>query len=165
VVDAVFVSLVVLLLLLAAAVWWRDGVAAMTQGLRGGAQLLARFAPVLLVSFLAAGLVEVLVPREWMVRTLGPGSGWKGILVGAGAGMITPAGPFVSMPLAAVFLRSGAAPACVVAFVTGWSLLSVHRLLAWEIPILQPRFALLRFGVCLALPVLAGLLTRLATRA
>ena len=68
------------------------------------------------------------------------------------------------MPLAAVLIRSGAAPASVITFLTAWSLLSVHRLVAWEVPILGARYALLRFSVSLALPLLAGLLTRAMSR-
>jgi uncharacterized membrane protein YraQ (UPF0718 family) len=162
--NGVFWTLVVLVAVLAGLAAWRGGGELVGAGLRGGIALLLRFAPVLVVSFLAAGLVEAVIPREWVGRALGAESGLLGILLGTGAGMVTPAGPFVSMPIAAVFLRSGAAPAAVVSFLTGWSLLSFHRLVAWEIPILEPRFAFLRFGVSLALPVLAGLATRLVTR-
>ena len=42
---------------------------------------------------------------------------------------------------------------------------SVHRLVAWEVPILGWRVAALRYGVSLLLPVLAGLLTRALVRA
>ncbi|MBW2242285.1 MAG: hypothetical protein JRH01_09880 [Deltaproteobacteria bacterium] len=52
----------------------------------------------------------------------------------------------------------------MVAFLTAWSLLAVHRLVAWEVPILGARFAIVRYGVSLALPVLAGLITRLLAR-
>ena len=72
-------------------------------------------------------------------------------------GALTPSGPFVSLPLAAALLRSGAAVGPVVAFVTGWALLAVHRFIAWEVPILGVRLALLRYGLSLALPILAGL--------
>ena len=78
--------------------------------------------------------------------------------------MATPAGPFVSMPIAAVMLRSGAALGPVVAFVTGWSLLALHRLVAFEVPILGLRFALFRWSLCLVLPVLAGLAARALSR-
>ena len=44
----------------------------------------------------------------------------------------------------------------------------MHRLLAWELPILGWRFGLLRWGLSLALPILAGLaanaLLRVASR-
>jgi uncharacterized membrane protein YraQ (UPF0718 family) len=164
VIDGALLFLLALLGVLGALAWWLGGSGQLLEGLRGGGALLLRFAPVLLVSFLAAGLIEVLIPREWVSRALGAESGWVGILIGTGAGMITPAGPFVSMPIAAVFLRSGAAPGAVVAFLTAWSLLSLHRFVAWEIPILEPRFAILRYGVSLGLPILAGFATRLLTR-
>lgn len=164
-VDSAFYVMLGALALLAVVAWWRGGPALVTEGLRGGGSLLVRFSLVLVVSFLAAGLVEVVVPREWVARALGHDSGFVGILLGTAAGVVTPAGPFVSMPLAAVFIRSGAAPGPVVAFLTGWALLALHRLIAWEIPILGPRFALFRFLVSLALPVLAGLLARWASRA
>ena len=61
----------------------------------------------------------------------------------------------------AVMIRAGAAVGPVVAFLTGWSVLALHRTVAWEIPILGIRFALLRWGVSLLLPVLAGALASL----
>jgi uncharacterized membrane protein YraQ (UPF0718 family) len=84
----------------------------------------------------------------------------RGILLASGLGMVTPAGPFVAMPIAAVMLRSGAGVAPVIAFLTAWALLALHRLVAWEIPILGWRLAALRYGVSLAIPVLAGLAAR-----
>jgi uncharacterized membrane protein YraQ (UPF0718 family) len=60
------------------------------------------------------------------------------------------------MPIALVMIRAGAAVGPVVAFLTGWSLLSLHRLVAWEIPILGWKFAVLRYVASLALPLIAG---------
>ena len=152
-----FSALLVGLALLARA---RGGNAMVTEGFREGATLLVRFGPVIVISFLAAGFAEALVPREWVREWLGAEAGVRGIVVGAGAGILTPAGPFVSMPIAAVMIRSGAGSGAVVAFLAAWSLIALHRLLAWEIPILGWRFALLRYGVCLLLPIAAGLIAR-----
>jgi len=160
VLDPAFWILLAALVGLMALAWLRGGEALVWQGLGGGTRLLLRYALVLVVSFLAAGLAEVLVPNEWVRRSLGEDSGLRGIAIAAGAGVITPAGPFVSMPITAVLLRSGAGVGPAVAYLTGWSLLAVHRLVAWEIPILGVRFALLRYGVSLVVPVLAGLLAR-----
>ncbi len=142
----------------------RGGLPLLREGLGEGGLLLWRFGRLIAVSFLAAGLAQVLVPREWVEGALGREAGVRGILIASAAGIVTPAGPFVSMPIAAVLLRSGASPAAVVAFLSAWSLLALHRLVAWEIPILGARFALLRYVVSLALPVLAGLLTRMLLR-
>ncbi len=153
-----------LLVALAALAYWRGGTELLEKGFGDGWSLLVRFTPIIIISFLAAGFAEVLVPREWVRETLSESSGIKGILIATAAGIITPAGPFISMPIAAVMVRSGAGAGPVVAFLAGWSLLAVHRLVAWEIPILGWRFAALRYGVCLVLPVLAGLFARAVTR-
>lgn len=162
--DGQFLFLLGVLLLLGLLAFWRGGAPLLGEGLGNGAKLLLRFSLVIAVSFLAAGLAEVLVPREWVQDALGADSGLRGILIATAAGIVTPAGPFVSMPIAATLIRSGAAAGPVVAFLTGWSLLALHRFVAWEVPILGMRFALLRYGVSLLLPIGAGLIARAITR-
>jgi uncharacterized membrane protein YraQ (UPF0718 family) len=162
--DGQLAFMLAVLLGLAVLVWLRGGEELVRQGLSGGGGLLLRYAAVITVSFLAAGLVQVLVPTGWVEGALGDDSGLRGIVIATLAGMATPSGPFVSMPVAAVMIRSGASTACVVAFVSAWSLLAVHRLVAWEVPILGLRFAALRYGVSLVLPVLAGLVARALLR-
>jgi uncharacterized membrane protein YraQ (UPF0718 family) len=150
--------------LLSAVAWGRGGAPLIEEAWGGGVRLFVRFGLVIFLSFLVAGLVEVLLPREWMSMLLGEEAGWRGLLLASAAGIATPAGPFVSMPVAAAMLRSGAAPAAVVSFLAAWSLLAVHRLFAWEIPILGASFALTRWAFCLVLPLAAGALTRLLFR-
>jgi uncharacterized membrane protein YraQ (UPF0718 family) len=164
VIDGTFVLLAAILVLLALLSYRAGGADEVTTGLRSGMDLLLRFAPILIVSFLAAGFAERLIPTEWVRSELGAESGLRGIVLASAAGVVTPAGPFVSMPIAAVMIRSGAGSGPVVAFLAAWSLLAVHRLLAWEVPILGWHFALLRYAVCLVLPVLAGLAARAFTR-
>jgi uncharacterized membrane protein YraQ (UPF0718 family) len=159
-IDGTLLAMLGLLALLAVAAYLRGGGELLRQGLGSGGGLLARYALLIGVSFLAAGLAQALMPPDWVGQALGRGSGLRGIVIGAAAGVITPAGPFISMPLAAVMLRSGAGAGPVVAFVTGWALLALHRFVAWEVPILGWRFACLRYSVCLALPIVAGLIAR-----
>ncbi len=158
--DAQLLFMLGLLGVLGGIAFFQGGGAQVQDGLGQGGNLLLRFGLLIAISFLAAGLAQTLVPREWVEGALGAESGMRGIFLATLAGSLTPAGPFVSMPLAAVLIRSGAAPASVVTFLTAWSLLSIHRLVAWEVPILGIRYALLRFGVSLVLPILAGLLAR-----
>jgi uncharacterized membrane protein YraQ (UPF0718 family) len=162
--DAQLAFMVALLGMLAAVAFWRGGAELLQTGLGGGADLLLRFGLLIVVSFLAAGVAQALIPSGWIEGALGEESGIAGIGIGTLMGALTPAGPFVAMPLAAVMLRAGASGPAVVAFLTGWALLAVHRLVAWEIPILGIRFALVRWAVCLALPIAAGLLARVAGR-
>lgn len=159
-VDGTFWFMLGVLGVLSLLAYGRGGTEFLSDGLRSGVELLLRFGLVIAVSFLAAGLAEKLVPHEWVRATLGEDSGLPGILIATGAGLVTPAGPFVSMPIAAAMLRSGAGAAVVVAYLTSWSLLALHRFVAWEVPILGLRFALMRYAVCIALPILAGLLVR-----
>lgn len=143
----------------------RGGTPLLGEALGNGTRLFLRFGAVLFLSFLVAGLAETLMPREWVSNALGAESGWKGLFLATAAGIVTPAGPFVSMPLAAGLLRSGAAPAPVVAFLAAWSLLAIHRLFAWEVPIMGASFAFTRWALCLFLPVMVGALARYFFRA
>lgn len=163
-IDGQLVFLLALLGLLAALAWWRGGPELVREGLAGGAGILLRYGLVIVVALLAAGFAEALVPREWVGSALGERAGVRGILLGTAVGAMTPSGPFVAMPVAAVMLRSGAAAGPVVAYVAAWSLLALHRFVAWEVPILGLRFALLRYGACLLLPILAGLGVRALLR-
>jgi len=159
-INTTLLALLALLALLSYLAWLRGGSELVMRGFSGGTTLLLRYALIIAVSFLAAGFAEVLVPYEWVRDTLGHDSGLRGILIAAAAGVITPAGPFVSMPVAAVMVRAGAGTGPVVAFLSAWALLALHRFIAWEVPILGWRLAALRYSVCLVLPLLAGLLAR-----
>ena len=164
VLDGTLLTMLGFLALLAALAYFRGGSELAAGGLRQGGDMLLRFGPVIIVSLLAAGFADKLLPRELVQQWLGEDAGLRGIVIAAAAGMLTPSGPFVSMPMAAVLLRSGASSAAVVAFVAAWALLAIHRFIAWEVPLLGWRFALVRYGVCLALPILAGLGSRLFLR-
>ena len=142
----------------------RGGTPLLQEGIGSGAKLFMRFGLVIFLSFMVAGLAESLMPREWISSALGEDSGWKGLMLAAAAGAITPAGPFVSMPLALGMLKAGAAPAAVITFLSAWSLLAIHRLFAWEVPILGASFAFTRWSLCLILPVLVGAASRLIVR-
>lgn len=159
--DANFWIVFGLLVVLVGIAWARGGTTLVGDGLSAGGRLFVRFGLVLFLSFLVAGLAEALLPRAWVSAALGESSGWKGLLLASAAGAITPAGPFVSMPLAAGLLRAGAAPAAVITFLAAWSLLAVHRLFAWEVPILGAPFAFTRWALCLVLPVGVGALARM----
>lgn len=154
-----------LLIVLCGIALGRGGTPLLSEAIGSGARLFLRFGAVIFLSFLVAGLAETLMPREWVAAALGEDSGWKGLFLASAAGAITPAGPFVSMPLAAGMLRTGAAPAAVITFLSAWSLLAIHRLFAWEIPILGTSFALTRWTLCLVLPVLVGALSRMLFKA
>lgn len=162
--DGALLVLVAVVAALIALAWWKGGAPLVREGLSGGTSMLVGSGLLVAVSFLAAGLAQVLIPREVVSRALGVDSGLVGILLATGAGVLTPAGPFVAIPIAAAMGKSGASTGPLVAYVSGWGLLAVHRLIAWEIPILGAQLALTRWGVCLLLPVVAGLIARAVAR-
>jgi uncharacterized membrane protein YraQ (UPF0718 family) len=115
------------------------------------------------IALLAAGFAAPLLPAELIATWLGHSSGWTGILIASAIGGFVPSGPVVSFPLALALAKSGVGVPQLIAFLTAWSLLSVHTLLAWELPVLGARFAMLRYGSSLILPPLSGFLAALLT--
>ena len=128
-------------------------------GLNATRKMLIEILPLLVFAFVIAGMVQVLLPRDLIARWIGVESGLRGIIIGTVAGGLTPGGPYVSMPIVAGFLRSGAGIGTMVAFITGWSLLAVARL-PMEIGILGWKFTFVRFACSFFFPPIAGLLAQ-----
>jgi uncharacterized membrane protein YraQ (UPF0718 family) len=128
-------------------------------GLKSAGWMLAQILPLLVFAFVAAGMVEVLVPREILAKWIGGESGMRGILLGTVAGGVTPGGPYVSLPIVAGLLRSGASIGTLVAFLTGWSLWAVSRL-PMEAGILGWKFMFIRLAVTFFFPPIAGILAQ-----
>jgi uncharacterized membrane protein YraQ (UPF0718 family) len=126
------------------------------QGVKAGFAMLVEILPLLIFAFIVAGMVQVLLPHEAIARWVGTESGLRGILIGSVAGGLTPGGPFVSLPLAAGLLRSGACAGTMVAYLTAWSLWAVNRL-PMEVGILGWKFTLIRLASTFVLPILGGL--------
>ncbi len=93
-----------------------------------------------------------------MPFAMGGASGWKGILIASAVGCFVPSGPIVSFPFALALYNTGVGVPQLVAFLTSWSLLSVHTFMAWEMPVLGVRFPLVRYACSLILPPIAGFL-------
>jgi uncharacterized membrane protein YraQ (UPF0718 family) len=116
--------------------------------------------PLLIFAFIMAGMIQTLLPHELLSRWIGEESGIRGILIGTIAGGITPGGPYVSLPLAAGFLRSGASLGTMVAFITAWSLWAVSRL-PMEIGIMGWKFTVVRLACTFFFPPIAGFLAQM----
>ncbi len=128
------------------------------DGLSNGGQLLLFTLPRMLFAFAVAGLIQVLIPSHLISEWLGSGSGVRGLLLGTLAGTLTPGGPMMHFPIVASLLNSGAGAGPVIAYLTAWSLLGLHRVIIWEIPMLGLEISVVRFIASLAIPPLVGLL-------
>lgn len=138
---------------------YRNGEGQHLIGLKRGVNMTIQIMPLLICAFIVAGMVQVLLPQELLARWIGGESGLRGILVGTVAGGLAPGGPYVSLPIVAGLLRSGAGVGTMVAFLTGWSLWAVSRL-PMEIGILGWRFTFIRLACTFIFPPLAGLLAQ-----
>jgi len=126
-------------------------------GLKAASTMFFQILPLLLFAFIIAGMVPLLLPKEMLAKWIGSESGWRGILVGSLAGGLAPGGPYVSLPIVAGLLKSGASVGTMVAFLTGWSIWAVGRL-PMEIGILGWKFTLIRVVSTLIFPPLAGII-------
>ena len=129
-------------------------------GLKSALKMTIDVLPLLIFAFIMAGMIQTLLPHELLSRWIGEESGIRGILIGTIAGGITPGGPYVSLPLAAGFLRSGASLGTMVAFLTAWSLWAVSRL-PMEIGIMGWKFTVVRLACTFFFPPIAGFLAQI----
>jgi len=122
--------------------------------------MLLQITPLLIFAFIVAGMVQILIPREMLSKWIGAESGMRGILIGSLAGGLAPGGPYVSLPIVAGLLKSGASIGTMVAFLTGWSLWAVSRL-PMEVGILGWKFTLVRVLSTIIFPPIAGVIAQL----
>lgn len=134
------------------------------DGIKSSMVLVIQILPLLVFAFIVAGMVNTILPHELMSKWIGAESGMKGIFIGTLAGAIAPGGPYVSLPIVAGLLRSGASIGTMVAFLTAWSLWAAGRL-PIEVGILGWRFALIRFGSVFFFPPIAGMIANFLSKA
>ncbi len=148
-----------ILALILLAVGYLKGEGEHISGLRSALGMTVEILPLLVFAFIIAGMVQVLLSNEVIGRWVGPESGFRGIVIGSVAGGLCPGGPFVSLPIAAGLLHSGAGIGTMVAFITGWSLWAVSRL-PMEVGILGWEFTLIRLASTAVFPILSGLIAQ-----
>lgn len=147
----IMVGIAAMLLLLAL----KQGRAKAWQGLLMTWSTLWRNLPLLLISSLIAGLVQVLFPKELISNWLGSQAGVKGIFIGCLLGGLVPGSPYVVFPIVASLYRTGASLAAVVSFVSAWALWSISRL-PIEMALIEPKAALVRYAITFLMPPIAG---------
>lgn len=86
------------------------------KGLLSAWNMTIEIMPILIFAFIIAGLLQVILPQDLLSKWLGTESGFKGIMIGTIAGSLTPGGPYVSLPIVAALLKSGAGYGTLVAY-------------------------------------------------
>ncbi|MDO9548180.1 MAG: permease [Candidatus Marinimicrobia bacterium] len=136
---------------------YRKGGSLHITGMQSALTMTIQVLPLLIFAFIVAGMIQALLPQDLLNRWVGAESGLRGILIGTIAGGLTPGGPYVSYPVIAGLLKSGAGT--MVAFLTSWSLWAVARL-PMEVGILGWKFTLIRLSSTFFFPPIAGLIAQ-----
>ena len=129
------------------------------KGLKIAFDMIVKIIPLLVFAFITIGMIQVIFPKGGLANWVGPESGFKGILLGAIAGGLTPGSSLFMLPLMAGLLRSGAGIGTLVAFMTSWSTWAVIRL-PIEVGILGWKFTVVRLISTALLPILAGIIAK-----
>jgi uncharacterized membrane protein YraQ (UPF0718 family) len=144
-------------------VWFRGFDALYTAVLRS-ATLLLTVAPMIVVGLLLGGLVKELSDPKQIAPVLGANSGIKGLALATALGAATPGGPFAAFPIVYALALAGADVGAVVAYLTAWSVLGLHRVVIWELPLMGLDFVTARVLASLPLPLVSGLIARFLMR-
>jgi uncharacterized membrane protein YraQ (UPF0718 family) len=160
--KATALAMLGVLLALMAAALWRGGETFWTGLTTSGRQLVG-FLPVLVIAMLLAGFTEALLPKRAVETWLSDAAGWRGIALAWLAGVLTPGGSIVGLPLIAGLHRAGVGVAVLMTYSTSLATLSLLRL-PLETGFYGWRLTALRFCVSLVLPFIAGGLTLGALR-
>jgi len=160
--DTTTLAMAVIAMLLLAVAFWQ-GHDLPVLGLLTAGRTLWRNLPLLLLGFAIAGLIQVLIPREVISRWLGAQAGIKGILVACVVGGLMPGSPYAVFALVGSLYHSGAGVGAIVGLITAWSLWSVTRL-PLEMAVVDPKVALVRYGITFVVPPIAGVLGHLVSK-
>ena len=136
---------------------FRRGEGEHITGLKSAFDMTLEILPLLLLAFVVAGMAQILIPKDVISKWVGAESGFRGILIGSIAGGLAPGGPYVSLPIVAGLLKSGAGIGTMVSFLTGWSIWAINRL-PMEVGILGWRFTLIRIISTIIFPPIAGMI-------
>ena len=106
-------------------------------------QVLAMMAPWLLFGFLLAGVIGVLMPREWAEKAMGRAKGWRGVLNAVLIGVPLPICSCGVLPLTQALRKSGASKGAAAGFLISTPQTGIDSVLA-TYALLGPVFAIAR---------------------
>jgi uncharacterized membrane protein YraQ (UPF0718 family) len=138
----------------------KQGTETFTLGLRTSGQQLLKFLPVLVIAMLIAGFTEILLPQDLVKNWLSDSSGWRGIGLAWLAGMLTPGGSLIGLPLIAALYKVGVGISVLMTYAVSFATLSILRV-PLEFGFYGWRLTGIRVLVSLILPIIAGGLTQL----
>lgn len=160
-VDGSMIFFIALAAVSALLVYLIRGPASLFGALGNALSLFASIVPLIALGMMLGGLARELADPARIAPILGAQSGWSGLALATALGAVTPGGPFAAFPIVYALFLAGADIGAVIAYVTAWSVIGIHRVVIWELPLLGHEFAIIRFVTSLPLPILAGALARM----
>lgn len=139
---------------------WLQGAETFSLAWKNSAKQLIGFAPILIMAVILAAFAETLIPKGFIDNWLSNESGFKGILLAWGAGIVTPGAGIVGMPLVASLYKAGAGLPVIMTYLTSLATLSFIKM-PIEAGFYGWKITFLRVGISLILPLIAGGLTHL----
>ena len=125
------------------------------EGAKSGFKQLINVLPLILIAFVLAGMIEAIIPEEFVRQWLAREAGLNGVVLGTVGGMLLAMGPYAAYPIIASIYSAGAGLGTTIALVTGWTILSLSRT-PYEIGFLGVKFAVIRMGLGLPFCLLTG---------
>lgn len=126
------------------------------EGMRLAWGHLWKILPRVVMAVLTAGFLGEMLPGDMVAGWLGHDSGWRGVAIASLVGGFVPGGPVLSFPFAVAMMKTGAGVPQLTAFLAAWSVFALHRVIAFEVPLMGWRFTVVRITSSLILPPLAG---------
>ena len=140
-----------------------QGVGVFKDGLLTSAKQFGLLLPVLVIAILLAGFAETILPKGIVEKWLSNAAGWKGIMIAWVAGVITPGGSIVGLPIVASLYKVGVGKSVLMTYATSLATLSILRI-PLEVSFYGWNLTVLRILVSLVLPLIAGGLTLVIIR-
>lgn len=130
------------------------------EGLKLGIKQMLITLPLILGAFILAGMIEVLIPGEFVQQWLSKEAGLKGVVVGTFGGMLLAMGPYAAFPIIASIMTSGAGLGTVISLISGWTLIGFSKA-PYEAAFFGSKFYLYKLIFNLPLCFAAGLIAHL----
>lgn len=127
------------------------------EGLKLGWKQFLETAPIIIGAFILAGMIEVLIPDEFVHNWLSKEAGIKGVIFGTFGGMLLAFGPYAFFPIVASIMASGAGLGTIISMITGWCLLNFSRM-AYETAFLGVKFFIKKLIFSIPFSLIAGLI-------
>lgn len=130
------------------------GVSAALTAKRYLVEMLSILPPILVL----LGLFESWVPKTWVEKAMGPGSGTRGAVVSVLVGTAAMGPLYVAFPVGLALLKKGASLFNVCVFLCVWASIKIPMIL-FEVKFLGVEFSLLRLALTVpAIIVISGLM-------